>query len=66
MVKEFKIESSDIFQILEYFQNVDVYFINRCLTVWGLTIVNRKSHYLKICLIFPFICWFLREDILSP
>ena len=37
--KQFKIESSDIFQILEYFQNFDVYFINRFLTVWGFTIV---------------------------
>ena len=37
--KQFKIESSDIFQILEYFQNVDVYYINRYLTVWGFTIV---------------------------
>ena len=39
MVKQFKIESSDIFQILEYFQSFDVYFINRYLTVWGFTIV---------------------------
>ena len=39
MVKQFKIESSDIFQILECFQNFDVYFINRYLTVWGFTIV---------------------------
>ena len=39
LVKLFKIESSDIFQILEYFQNFDVYFINRYLTVWGFTIV---------------------------
>ena len=39
LLKQFKIESSDIFQILEYFQNVDVYFINRYLTVWGFTIV---------------------------
>ena len=39
LVKQFKIESSDIFQILEYFQNVDVYVINRYLTVWGFTIV---------------------------
>ena len=38
-VKQFKIESSDIFQILEYFHNFDVYFINRYLTVWGFTIV---------------------------
>ena len=42
LVKQFKIESSDIFQILEYFQNFDVYFINRYLTVWGLTIVFPK------------------------
>ena len=41
------IESSDIFQILENFQNFDVYFINRYLTVWGFTIVTRKSHYQK-------------------
>ena len=39
LVKQCKIESSDIFQILEYFQNFDVYFINRYLTVWGFTIV---------------------------
>ena len=39
MVKQFKIESSDIFHILEYFQNFDVYFIDRYLTVWGFTIV---------------------------
>ena len=37
--KQFKIESSDIFQILEYFQNLDVCFINRYLTVWGFAIV---------------------------
>ena len=49
MVKQFKIESSDIFLILEYFQNFDVYFVNRYLTVWGFTIVNRKSHYFKNC-----------------
>ena len=48
-VKQFKIESSDIFQILEYFQNFDVDFINRYLTIWGFTIVNRKSNYLKKC-----------------
>ena len=45
LVKQFKIESIDIFQILEYFQNFDVYFVNRYLTVWGFTIVNRKSHH---------------------
>ena len=39
LLKLFKIESSDIFQILEYFQNFDVYFINRYLTVWGFNIV---------------------------
>ena len=39
LVKQFKFESSDIFQILEYFQNFDVCFINRYLTVWGFTIV---------------------------
>ena len=33
LVKQFKIESSDIFQILEYLQNFDVYSINRYLTV---------------------------------
>ena len=43
LVKQFKIESSDISKILEYFQNLDVYFINRYLTVWGFTIVNHKS-----------------------
>ena len=32
LVKQSKIESSDIFQILEYFQNFDVYFVNRYLT----------------------------------
>ena len=39
LVKQFKIESSDICQTLEYFQNFDVYFINPNLTVWGFTIV---------------------------
>ena len=39
MLKQFKIESSDIFQILEYFQNFDAYFINRYLIVLGFTIV---------------------------
>ena len=39
LVKQFKFESSDIFQILEYFQNFDVCFINRYLTVWGFAIV---------------------------
>ena len=39
MLKQFKFESSDIFQILEYFQNFDFCFINRYLTVWGFTIV---------------------------
>ena len=39
LVKQFKIEWSDIFQMLEYFQNFIVYFINRYVTVWGLTIV---------------------------
>ena len=38
-IKQLKIESSEIFQILEYFQNFDVYFIDRYLTVWGFTIV---------------------------
>ena len=33
------IESSNIFQILEYFQNFDVYSINRYLTIWGFIIV---------------------------
>ena len=39
LVKQFKIESSDIFEILEYFQNFDDYFINRYLSVCGFTIV---------------------------
>ena len=39
LVKQFKIESGDIFQILEYFPNFYVYFINRYLTVRGCTIV---------------------------
>ena len=39
LVKQCKIELSDIFQILEYFQNFDVYFINRYVTIWGFTIV---------------------------
>ena len=43
LVKQFKIESSDIFQILVYFQNFDVYFINRYLTVWGFTIVYHSQ-----------------------
>ena len=38
LVKQFKIESSDIFQILKYFQNFDVHSINRNLT-GGFTIV---------------------------
>ena len=46
-MKLFKIESSDIFQILEYFQNVDIYFINRYLTVWGFTIVFPQVPFLK-------------------
>ena len=37
--KTIKIESGDVFQILVYFQNCDVNFINRYLTVWGFTIV---------------------------
>ena len=49
MVKQFKIESSDIFQILEYFQNFDGYFINRYLTVWGFTIVFPQVQLLKKC-----------------
>ena len=47
LVKQFKIESSHIFQILEYFQNFDVYFINRYLTVWGFTIVFPQVPLLK-------------------
>ena len=47
LVKQFKIESSDIFEILEYFQNSDVYFINRYLTVWGFTIVFPQVSLLK-------------------
>ena len=39
LVKQFKIESSHIFQILEYFQNFYVYFINRYLTFQSFTIV---------------------------
>ena len=65
LLKLFKIESSDIFQILEYFQNFDVYFINRYLTE-VLPLCFRKSHYFKNCEIFPFICWFLHRDNLSP
>ena len=38
-VKQFNIESSDMFQLLVYLQNCNVYFINRYLTVWGFTIV---------------------------
>ena len=60
LVKQFKFESSDIFQILEYFQNFDVCFINRYLTVWGFTIVfpqvplfkkmlDFSIHLLTIC-----------------
>ena len=47
LVKQFKIESSDIFQILEYFQNFDLYFINRFLTVWGFTIAFPKVPLFK-------------------
>ena len=67
LVKQFKIESSNIFQILEYFQNFDVYFINQYLTVWGFTIALcfHKSHYFKNYYIFPFISWFLHSDNLS-
>ena len=46
-VKQFKIESSDIFKILEYLQNFDVYFINRYLTVWGFTIVFPQVSLFK-------------------
>ena len=57
LVKQFKIESSDIFQILEYFQNFDVYFINRYLTVWGFTIVfSQVPLFKKSVRFFPFIC----------
>ena len=67
LVKQFKIESSDIFQILEYFQNFDVWFINRYLTVWGFTIVFQQVQLFKKMLdFFPFICWFLHRDNLSP
>ena len=66
MVKQFKIESSDIFQMLEYFQNFDVYFINRYLTVWGFTIVFPQFPLFQKLLDFPFICWFLHRDNLSP
>ena len=57
--KTIKIESSDIFQILEYFQNFDVNFINRYLTVWGFTIVFpqvplfKKMLDFSIHLLFP-------------
>ena len=47
LVKLFKIESSDIFQILEYFQNFEVYFMNRYLTVWGFTFVFPQVPLLK-------------------
>ena len=47
LVKQYKIESSDIFQNLEYFQNFDVHFINRYLTVWGFTIVFPQVPLLK-------------------
>ena len=47
LVKQFKIESSDIFQIPEYFQKFVVYFINRYLTVWGFTIVFPQVPLLK-------------------
>ena len=53
LVKQFKIESSDIFQILEYFQNVDVYFINQYLTVWGFTIAFPQVPLFKKLLDFP-------------
>ena len=48
-----KIESSDIFQILEYFQNFDEYFINRYLTVWGFTIVFPQVPLFQNSLDFP-------------
>ena len=38
MVKQSKFESSDAFEIRVDFQNFNVYFINRYLTVWGITI----------------------------
>ena len=53
LVKQFKIESSDIYQILDYFQNFDIYFINRYLTVWGFTIVFPQVPLLKKLLDFP-------------
>ena len=45
--KQLKIKSSDIFQILDYFQNFDIYFNNRYLTVWGFTIVFPQVLLLK-------------------
>ena len=47
LVKQFKIKSSNIFQILEYFQISDIYFINRYLTVWGFTIVFSQVPLFK-------------------
>ena len=43
-------QSSDIFQILEYFINFDVYFINRYLTVQGITIVFPQVPLFKTLL----------------
>ena len=57
LVKQFKIESSDIFQIREYFQIFDVYFINRYLSVWGFTIVfPQVPFFLRIV---RFFHWFV-------
>ena len=52
LVKQFRIESSDIYQILIYFHNFDIYFINRYLTVRGLPLCSHRSHCLKRCKIF--------------
>ena len=47
LVKQFKIGSSDIFQILVHFQSIDVYYIKRYLTVWSITIVSQQVPLFK-------------------
>ena len=41
--KQFKIESSDYFQMFVYIQNFDVYLIDRYCTVWSITSVFPEA-----------------------
>ena len=49
LVTQFKIESNDVFQILEYFQNFDVISSIGTSLFEVLPLYFRKSHYLKKC-----------------